>query len=61
MRAKWFFLLSCVLAGFLGGYALNTQRALQTARTVYLKIEPFERIDGKEEQTKLDEFNIDLK
>lgn len=42
MRAKWFFLLSCVLAGFLGGYALNTQRALQTARTVYLKIEPFD-------------------
>lgn len=42
MRAKWFFLLSCVLAGFLGGYALNTQRALQTACTVYLKIEPFD-------------------
>lgn len=40
MRAKWFFLLGCVLAGFLGGYALNTQRALQTAKTVYLKIEP---------------------
>ena len=42
MRAKWFFLLSCVLAGCLGGYALNTQRALQTAQTVYLKIEPLD-------------------
>lgn len=29
--------------------------------TESLKIEPFERIDGKEEQTELDEFNIDLK
>lgn len=40
MRAKWFFLVTCVLAGFLGGYAVYTQRALQTAQTVYLKIEP---------------------
>lgn len=40
MRAKWFFLLACVLAGFLGGYAVYTQRALQTAQTVYFKIEP---------------------
>lgn len=40
MRAKWFFLVACVLAGFLGGYAVYTQRALQTAQTVYLKIEP---------------------
>lgn len=29
--------------------------------TESLKIEPLERIDGKEEQTELDEFNIDLK
>ena len=42
MRAKWFFLLSCVLTGFLCGYAVYTQRALQTAPTVYLKIEPLD-------------------
>ena len=40
MRAKWFFLLASVLTGFLCGYAVSTQRALQTAQTVYLKIEP---------------------
>ena len=40
MRAKWFFLLVSVLTGFLGGYAIYTQRALQTAQTVYFKIEP---------------------
>ena len=42
MRAKWFFLVACVLAGFLGGYAVSTQRDLQTAQTVYLKIEPLD-------------------
>ena len=42
MRAKWFFLLASVLTGFLCGYAVYTQRALQTAPTVYGKREPLD-------------------
>lgn len=40
MRAKLFFFCACLLAGGMAGYAVNTARALQGARTVYFKTAP---------------------